>query len=233
MLKVSKYALAGLILQCLLLNVLAAEITVAQDIYKVKLQLVAREKSLKEIFAIIEQKTDFSFTYSSKRINLNQKLTLNGNQSNLGEIIESIEAQANLQIKQMDNLLLVKAQEIKNVRKAAIGFVRGRVIDEQVNSTLPGATIVQKGTNNGTTSDVNGEFFLRVPSGDVEIEVSYIGFRTFSEVVEVTDGKVTELEFKMISDVTQLKDVVITGVLQGQQRALNQQKSADNIKNVV
>ena len=37
----------------------------------------------------------------------------------------------------------------------------------------------------------------------------------------------------MISDVTQLKDVVITGVLQGQQKALNQQKTADNIKNVI
>lgn len=233
LLKVLKYAFAGLLLQCLLLNVLAAEITVAQDIYQVKFQLAVKEKSLREVFSIIEQKTDFSFTYSSKRINLDQKLTLNGNQSNLGEIIESIEIQANLQIKQMDNLLLVKAQEIKNVRKAAIGFVRGRVIDEQMNSVLPGATIIQKGTNNGTTSDVNGEFFLRVPAGDVEIEVSYIGFRTFSEVIEVTDGKVTELEFKMISDATQLKDIVITGVLQGQQRALNQQKSADNIKNVV
>lgn len=233
LLKVSKYALVGLFMQCLLLNLLAAEITVAQDIYQVKFQLVAKGKSLKEIFTIIEQKTDFSFTYSSKRINLNQKLTLNGNQSNLGEIIESISAQANLQIKQMDNLLLVKTQETKNESKAAIGLVRGRVIDEQMNSVLPGATIIQKGTNNGTTSDVNGEFFLRVSPGDVEIEVSYIGFRSFSEVIPVTDGKVIEIDFKLTSDVTQLQDVVITGVLQGQQRALNQQKSADNIKSIV
>ena len=233
LLKITKYTVAGLMIQCLLLNVLSAEITVAQDMYQVKLQLVAREKTLKEIFAIIEQKTEFSFTYSSKKINLNKKLTLTGNQSNLGEVIESIAIQANLQIKQMDKLLLVKAQEIKAESTAAVGIVRGRVIDEQMNSVLPGATIRQKGTNNGTTSDVNGEFFLRVPAGDVEIEVSYIGFRTFNEVVPISDGKVTEVDFKMISDVTELHDVVITGVLQGQQRALNQQKSADNIKNVV
>lgn len=228
-----KYAILGMLLQCLILNVLAAETTIAQDIYKVKIQLVAKNKSLKEIFALIEEKTEFSFTYSSKKVNLDQKLTLEGNLSNLGEIVESIQAQANLQIKQMDNLLMVKAKETRYTGKAAVGFIRGRVLDDQLNSVLPGATIIQTGTNNGTTSDVNGEFLLRVPSGDVEIEVRYIGFRPYSEIVQVTDGQVTQVDFRMISDATQLQDVVITGVLQGQQRALNQQKSADNIKSVI
>jgi TonB-dependent receptor len=233
LLNVAKYAFAGLLLQGLMLNALPAATTEAQDMYKVKLRVVVREKSLKEVFKIIEQKTDFSFTYSSKKINLNKKLTLDGHQTSLGEIVESIAAQANLEIRQLDNLLLVKAQVSGNESKTTIGIVRGRIIDEQLNSVLPGATVIQKGTNNGTTSDVNGEFFLRVPSGDVEIEVSYIGFQIFNEVVQVIDGKVTDVEFKMVSDVTQLEDVVITGVMQGSQRALNQQKSADNIKNVL
>ncbi len=233
LLKLSKYVVAALLFQFFMSTVVTAEKIKAQDLYKVKLLVVARDKSLKEIFALIEQKTDFSFTYSSKKIDLNQKVTLDERQTNLGQIVESIEVQANVEIRQMDNLLLVKAQVPRNESKMAVGIVRGRIIDEQMNSVLPGATVVQKGTNNGTTSDVNGEFLLRVPAGDVEIEVSYIGFRTFNEVVQVVDGNATEVEFKMISDVTQLEDVVITGVMQGSQRALNQQKSADNIKNVI
>src|SRR5690348_8816442 len=92
---------------------------------------------------------------------------------------------------------------------------------------------MQKGTNNGTTSDVNRECTLRVPVGEGELEVSYIGYRKYSELMMVADNDVTELELKMMSDATELENIVITGVLQGQQRALNQQKTADNIKNVV
>lgn len=232
-LKVSRYMLAWLLLQCIILNTLSAETSAAQDIYAVKLELKVREKSLKEIFDIIEQKTDFSFTYSSTKIKTEQKITLDGTQNNLGEIIEAISAQGNLIIKQMDNLLLVKPKEYKVETKAAMGIIRGRIVDEQMKSVLPGATIIQKGSTNGTTSDVNGEFLLRVSTGEIQIEVSYIGFQPYSQVVQVTDGAPIDVEFKMISDVTQLSDVTVTGVMQGQQRALNQQKTADNIKNVV
>ncbi len=211
----------------------AAEAITAVDIYKVKLQLVVSNKTLGEIFTLIEEQTEFSFTYSSKKINLHQKLSFNGKEGNLGKIVESISAQAHVVIQQMDYQLMVKAKIVEGPKRVVNSIIHGRVIDGQNNAVLPGASIIQSGTTNGTTSDVNGEFILRVPTGEVAIEVSYIGFQLFKSSVEVTDGKPTELEVRMINDVTQLQDVVITGVLQGQQKALNQQKTADNIRNVV
>jgi TonB-dependent receptor len=233
--KLSLYTLSGILLQCLLFNFLLAKDGTAQNIYDVKLRLEVKDKTLKDVFSTIEEKTEFTFTYSSKKVDLAKKITLDGQQTNLGQILESISRQANIAIQQVDNLLMVKAQETAVVKKqaAANGVIRGRVVDEVLKSVLPGATIFQKGTNNGTTSDVNGEFFLRVPAGDVEIEVSYIGFRKYSEVVTVPENGVAQVELKMISDATELQDIVITGVLQGQQKALNQQKTADNIKNIV
>ena len=203
------------------------------DIYQVKISIQVKEKSLKEVFEIIEERTDFTFTYSSRNINLSKKLTINSPQKNLGELLERVSEQTQIEVKQMDNLLVVRSIQKSNAKSAAMGLIHGRIIDEQANEVLPGATILQKGTNNGTTSDVNGEFLLRVPTGEVEIEVRYIGFREYSESVKVPENGSSEVEFKMTSDVTQLKDVVITGILQGQQKALNQQKSADNIKNVI
>jgi TonB-dependent receptor len=233
--KLSLYTLSGILLQCLLFNFLLAKDGTAQNIYDVKLRLEVKDKTLKDVFSTIEEKTEFTFTYSSKKVDLAKKITLDGQQTNLGQILESISRQANIAVQQVDNLLMVKAQETAVVKKqaAANGVIRGRIVDEVLKSVLPGATIFQKGTNNGTTSDVNGEFFLRVPAGDVEIEVSYIGFRKYSEVVTVPENGVAQVELKMISDATELQDIVITGVLQGQQKALNQQKTADNIKNIV
>jgi hypothetical protein len=224
--------LAGLLLAALSLQALSAG-AAAQDIYEVRIQVDVRNTSLKELFAIIEDRTDFTFTYSSRKIDLAQRLTLHENYQNLCVLLEAVAAQANVQIKQLDELLLVKAAPIVARQPARVGVVRGRVFDDQLKTTLPGATVYQRGTSNGTTTDVNGEFTLRVPAGEVEMEVTYIGYRTYSEMVSVPEEGNVQVDFKMVSDITQLQFVTVTGVLQGQQRALNQQKTADNIRNVV
>jgi len=113
------------------------------------------------------------------------------------------------------------------------GSINGKVLDEQTGGALPGATIKVQGTTIGTTSDLNGEYFLRTKIGQIELVVSYVGFKTVTQIVEVSEGNTTEVLFKMKGDATELENVVITGVLQNQQKALNQQKSADNIKNII
>jgi TonB-dependent receptor len=207
----------------------------AQNLYEVKLQLDASRKPLRQVFKMIEQKTDFTFAYSSKSINLEKTVTINSSLTNLGDVLASISRQAAVEIRQDNRLLMVRPATAAPHKQTntATGVLVGRVIDEVTNAVLPGATVLQAGTTNGTTSDVNGEFTLRLPTGEVVIEVSYIGFKKFSTSVSITESQSVELVVKMTSDVTELANIVVTGILQGQQRALNQQKSADNIKNIV
>ncbi len=54
--------------------------------------------------------------------------------------------------------------------------VRGMVKDNE-GETLVGASVLQKGTTNGTTTDINGEFSLSVP-GNSSLVISYIGYQT-------------------------------------------------------
>ena len=230
---VFKIFLTGIIFPSMLFHA-QAQATAAPDVYEVKIELEVNGKTLKEVFSLIESKTDFTFTYSSKKIDLSKRLTITNHPKNLGLLLESVAGQSQIVIKQTNNILMVRAAHKPVTPKTvALGVIRGRVIDQQLNDVLPGASILQKGTNLGTTSDVNGEFLLRVPSGEVEIEVSYIGFQKFTNSITVPENGTVNVDFKLISDVTQLKDVVITGVLQGQQKALNQQRTADNIKNVI
>ena len=53
--------------------------------------------------------------------------------------------------------------------------VSGEVKDEQ-GLPLPGATVVEKGTTNGTTSDFDGNYELQVSSPDATIIFSFIGY---------------------------------------------------------
>jgi TonB-dependent receptor len=232
-LRISRYSVLSFLIQCVLVNFLMARDTTAQNVYEVNLQLAVRNMPLKRVLEMIEEKTDFTFTYSSGKINLLQKVSLSQKQKSLGKLLEEIGQQANLEAKQSDYNILLKPRATVQSTANAFGAIRGRVLDDQLNAALPGATILQKGTLNGTITDVNGEFFLRVPVGEIELEISYIGFQKVIQTASIADGSTANLEIRMRSESTELSGVIVTGSLQGQQKALNQQKNADNIKNVV
>ena len=73
------------------------------------------------------------------------------------------------------------------------GTIRGKVIDE-IGEPLFSANAVIKGTTNGTTTDFDGIFEIRVEPGVYEVEISFIGYtpQIISEV-EVTSGEVNFL----------------------------------------
>ncbi|MBL4560679.1 MAG: TonB-dependent receptor [Labilibaculum sp.] len=84
--------------------------------------------------------------------------------------------------------------------------VNGKIVDENGES-LPGTTVIQKGTSNGTITDIDGNFSLSVPS-DATLIVSFIGYKN----TEVSVGGKTELgSITLVSDTKQLDQVVVIG----------------------
>lgn len=55
--------------------------------------------------------------------------------------------------------------------------IKGKVTTADTGEPLPGANIVLKGTTNGTSTDIKGEYTLTVPSLEDTLVVSYIGFK--------------------------------------------------------
>ncbi len=116
---------------------------------------------------------------------------------------------------------------------AQTGLIVGKIIDEQTGEVLPGASVRLSGTNTGVATNLAGEFSIRVQSGSTSITVAYLGYAEQQIDVQVSAGQTSTVEVKMQAATNELRDIIITGQLQGQNRALNQQKNADNIKNIV
>lgn len=113
------------------------------------------------------------------------------------------------------------------------GNVSGRILGGE-GEPLPGASIVIRELVLGTSSSLEGLFNLaRVPYGTHEIEVSYIGFETYTSTIDLNSTKLSLGDIVLTPAVNTLGEVIITGSLEGQQRAFNQQKNADNIKTIV
>lgn len=111
------------------------------------------------------------------------------------------------------------------------GAISGRIIDEQ-NLPLPGASIFLKEIEQGTSSDANGFYrFSGISTGKYTLTVSYIGYETQSKMIEVSN-EVVEVDFKITEGIA-LKEIVISSYMQGQNKAINQQKNSVNITNIV
>ncbi|HET8736292.1 MAG TPA: SusC/RagA family TonB-linked outer membrane protein, partial [Pricia sp.] len=83
--------------------------------------------------------------------------------------------------------------------------VSGTVTDPE-NIPLPGATVLEKGTTNGTTTDFDGNYTIDVPE-DAVLEISYLGYATH----EVSVSGQTTVNAQLAEDATQLEDVVVVG----------------------
>lgn len=83
--------------------------------------------------------------------------------------------------------------------------ISGSVTDE-MGMALPGATVIEKGTTNGTTTDFDGNFVIEVDD-DAILEISYLGYSTQEVSVRGRSSIVVQLN----SDATQLDDVVVVG----------------------
>ncbi len=85
--------------------------------------------------------------------------------------------------------------------------VKGRIVDQNQNP-LVGASIIEKGTTNGTVTDVNGNYSINVMGNDPILQFTFIGYLT----QEVKVGQQSVIDVTLIEDVTQLGEVVVTAL---------------------
>lgn len=113
------------------------------------------------------------------------------------------------------------------------GIIKGRITDQKNKEPLTGATVAVSGTSNAAATNLSGEYQFYVNSGTVSLTVRYLGYRDTTLTVTIKSNELKVLNIAMSGRQQNLNNVVITGYTQGQAKALNQQKNADNIKNII
>ncbi|MFT3950100.1 MAG: SusC/RagA family TonB-linked outer membrane protein [Agriterribacter sp.] len=83
------------------------------------------------------------------------------------------------------------------------------VVTDASNNGVPGATVKVKGKNAQTLTDADGKFSLSVPSGNVVLEISSIGFAKKEVAVAATDNSVS---VTLSTSATDMTEVVVTAL---------------------
>jgi len=86
--------------------------------------------------------------------------------------------------------------------------VSGKVTSAEDGSTLPGVNVIVKGTVNGSVTNAEGAYSVTVSGNNAILVFSFIGLTT----AEVPVGDQSTVDIQLSSDITQLSEVVVTGV---------------------
>lgn len=123
----------------------------------------------------------------------------------------------------MKRVLGVTLLSIFSVYTMAQQFeLSGKIVDAEEGSPLIGASIVKKGTTEGTITNVDGGFTLDLSTGD-KLVVSYVGYITKEVDVNGEETLTVSLE----PDMTSLEEVVVVGY--GTQKRVNVSGAADQV----
>lgn len=154
------------------------------------------------VLKAIEHQTGLRFFYNNNSINLNQKVSIVLKDEPLTVVLDKLLGKAYTYTFEK-NLIILTPKSAQAQGKVTI---RGTVTDE-TNAPLPSATILEKGTRNGVTTDANGQYILTV-SKKSTVSVSFVGFKTHTFTIK--EG-VTQYNVKLDPESKEMGEVTVIG----------------------
>lgn len=205
------------------LLVMASETFAQQQMVNIPQQ----QLTLKELFKQIEKQTQFSIGYNHSKISKTIEKKVKVSSGDVKSILDKALAGTGLTYSFDGNHIVITP---KDVTPSAVGEkkeIRGNILDAKGEPVI-GATVMEKGTTNGTITDYDGNFVLQAHEGG-SIEVSYIGYQT--QMLTAVSGKTMSVILKEDTEV--LDEVVVTALgIKREEKALGysvQKIKADDI----
>ena len=110
----------------------------------------------------------------------------------------------------MKKLLLLFTALACSVGLMAQGLRVSGTVSGPDGQPLPGVSVVEKGTTNGVSSDVNGHYTLELKGADPTLVFSFIGFAT-QEITVPKGGGRTQFDVRLAEDSQLMDEVVVVG----------------------
>ncbi|MBP1839887.1 TonB-dependent receptor [Formosa algae] len=174
-----------------------------------------KNKPLDKVFETITKSSGYRFFYETSEIDVHKKINLESDKVRLSELLRELSENSNLNYSITSNQIVVTKKlhdlnEVDTSEKKAVeavpNILKGTIVDD-TGFPLAGATAHIKGTGTGVISDIDGNFELELPTGEVIIIVSFVGYQT--QQVNVTDK--SSITITLLPDAAALDEVIVVG----------------------
>lgn len=170
-----------------------------------RLTLTVEDKSMREVFKLIEQESNFRFFYNDEFTELNKKVNLDVSEEKIDDILTAILDNSEVTYRILDNNVVVITPLSEPLPQP--GTVKGKITDAATGDPVAGVNIVLQGSVTGTISDSDGSYIISVPGPEAVLVFSFIGMIT----QHIPVGSQQVINVILNSDLAMLEEVVVTG----------------------
>ncbi len=214
LLKVMQISMYQIILAFILVSIASANTSKAQQLLKKKCSIKTENQDLLKTMEVLEKEANVHFMYPNDVIDSEVKTSLHFKNTRLDKILNTLFEPLNIKYEIEGNDIILKRKQKsraslqKDIEGAAfVARPISGVINDENGQPVLGATVSEKGTTNGTTTDADGKFSLNVASDSSVIQITYIGYLT----QEIQVGSKSSFTIALAPDVKALEEVVIVG----------------------
>lgn len=202
-----------LIMKLTVILLFAACMQVSASGYSQKITLSQNNVSLKRVFKEIGNQSGYQFFYKDKLVRYAEKVSIHVTNASVEEALDMCLKNQPLTYTIFDKIIVVKArpsvpyaiQALAILPLAPLNIITGTVKDENGN-TLVGVSVIIKGTQKGTSTDIHGNFTIDANVGEV-LEFTMVGYQ--KKVIEV--GQSNHLSVVMEVEAAVGSEVVVIG----------------------
>jgi len=173
-----------------------------------KFSLDLKEKSIREVFHLIEDQSQFRFFYNDDFKLIDEKVDVNVKDVSVEAILDQLFSKSEISYKVLtNNLIVLTVAQNQNSDQVNQGkTLKGKVIDS-AGIPLPGVTVYFKGTTSGTITNADGTFILPVVENAKTLVISFVGLET----KEIAIGEQTVFDVTLAEGTIRLDEVIAIG----------------------
>nr|WKN39025.1 TonB-dependent receptor [Tunicatimonas sp. TK19036] len=211
---VATYSGIGILGQILLVSICFAwdaDAQKAKSVHKVQIDVAYDKVTIADVFADIESKTDFVFTFDNKDAFLKDYYSKTAEKTTVAAILKDLSHASKLIFQQINNNISVRKQQ-KNEKSPAIILgeainVSGTVTSEADGVGIPGVNVLVKSSTIGTVTDIDGQYNLNVANENDTLIFSSIGY----VIQEIPVQGNAVIDVVLAEDIQSLEEIVVVG----------------------
>jgi TonB-linked SusC/RagA family outer membrane protein len=209
-----RFSCLHLFLIMLTFGISTAKDGMAQELLSRPVSLDISNLDVRSVLSRIEKTANVKFSYEPSVLRSRDRVTLVTRNEPLSSVLNKVLHPLAISYEVSGKYIILtrqsqprEADKKAEVRAFPVDIsVDGKVTDE-TGSGLPGVNILVKGTQRGTTTDVNGDYSISVPNEQSVLVFSFVGYET----AEVVVGNTTRVNVTLAVNVKALGEVVVVG----------------------
>ncbi len=192
--------ITAILLFVVLFQAVAVESTYSQS---ATVSVKAERMSLTDLFSQIEKQSEFLFFYVDREVE-NVKVNVKATDQKIDNVLSQALAGTNLTYTINDHNINIISKTYA-AQQQRTKQITGKIVDESGEAII-GANVIEKGTTNGSISDLDGNFSLNVAPG-ATLQITYIGYKSIEIKVDTRSSYSVLLQ----EDTEALAEVVVIG----------------------